>query len=102
MNYDRHFETKPFRQTLKQTIPNIIGIIKKYVRLLLPIGALRAISTAIGQKMLEMGVDIFQRTPKSSIVIIVISFIGAIAGQIISMLFTRKRKLIAMIFTIIF
>jgi len=37
----------------------------------LPIGALRAISTAIGQKMLEIGVDLFQRTPKSSIVIII-------------------------------
>jgi hypothetical protein len=75
MDYDEHFETKPFLQTLKQSFPNIGGIIKKYVRLLLPIGALRAVSTAIGQKMLEIGVDIFQRTPKSSIIIIIISFL---------------------------
>jgi len=71
MNYDQHFEMKHFGQTLRQTIPNVIGIIKKYIRLLLPIGALRAISTAIGQKMLEIGVDLFQKTPKSSIVIII-------------------------------
>lgn len=102
MNYDQHFEMKHFSQTLRQTIPNVIGIIKKYIRLLLPIGALRAISTAIGQKMLEIGVDLFQRTPKSSIVIIIMWFLGAILGHIISAFFLRKRKLIAMIFTIIF
>ncbi|MEI6119420.1 MAG: hypothetical protein WCP92_09895 [bacterium] len=69
---------------------------------MLPIGALRAISTAIGQKMLEMGVDIFQRTPKSSINILIVSFLGAILGHIISAFFLRKRKTIAMVFTIIF
>ena len=64
MNYDEHFEVKSFRQTLRHSLPNIGGIMKKYIRLLLPIAALRAISTAIGQKMLEMGVDLFERTPK--------------------------------------
>jgi hypothetical protein len=47
MNYDDHFEARPFTHTLRQTIPNLRGITKKYVWLLLPIGALRAISTAI-------------------------------------------------------
>jgi len=102
MDYDKQFEMKPFWQTLRQTVPNIIGIIKKYVRLLLPIGVLRAISTAIGQKMLEIGIDFFQRAPKSSIMIIVIWFAGAILGHTISAFFLRKRKNIAMIFTIIF
>ncbi len=102
MDYDKDFETRPFLQTFRQSIPNIAWIIKKYVRLLLPIGALRAISTAIGQKMLEIGVDVFQRTPKSSIMIIVIWFIWAILGHAISAFFLRKRKNIAMIFTIIF
>jgi len=101
MDYDTHFQTKPLAHTLKESLPNIRRITKKYVRLLLPIGTLRAISTAIVQKMLEIGVDIFDRTPKSSIMIIVVSFIGAILGNAISMLFIRKRKLIAMIFTII-
>jgi len=102
MNYDTHFERKPLWKTIQQTIPNIIGIIKKYIRLLVPIGALRAISTAIGQKMLEIGIDIFQRTPKNSIIIIVISFVGAICWHIVSAFFTKKRKTMAMIFTIIF
>ena len=78
INYDQHFEMKPLKETIRQTIPNIIGITKKYIRLLVPIATLRAISTAIGQKMLEIGMDIFQRTPTNSIIIIVMSFAGAI------------------------
>jgi len=102
MQYDKKFKTKSFIQTLKHTLPNIIEIMKKYIRLLMPIGVLRAISTAIGQKMLEIGVDLFQRTPTNSIIIIVLSFIGAIIGHLISVFFRRKRRMIAMIFTIIF
>lgn len=102
MNYDAYFESKPFMGTIKQSLPNMRGIMKKYIRLLLPIGALRAISTAIGQKMLEIGVDLFERTPTSSIIVVVISFLGAIVGFIVSTLFVRKRKTIAIIFTIIF
>ena len=102
MNYDMYFETKPFLQTIKQSLPNIGIIIRKYIRLLLPIGVLRAISTAIGQKMLELGVDLFQRTPKSSIIIIIIWFVGAIVGHMISMFFKRRKRIIAMVFTIIF
>jgi len=102
MDYDKHFKKKSFLQILKHSLPNIWGIIKKYVRLLLPIGALRAISTAIGQKMLEIGIDLFQRTPKSWIIIIIISFLGAILGHIISVYILRNKKNVAMIFTIIF
>jgi len=102
MDYDKHFEWGSFLQTLKQTLPNVRGITKKYIWLLLPISALRAISTAIGLKMLEMGVNIFQRTPKSSIIIIVISFIGAILGHILSVLFLRRKRAVAILFTIIF
>ncbi len=102
MNYDQDFESKPFLPTLAHSLPNIRGIIKKYIRLLLPISVLRAISTAIGQKMLEIGVDVFQRTPKASIIVVVISFVGAIVGHLISVFFKRKRKMIAMIYTIIF
>ena len=101
MDYDIHFVAKPFLHTLKVSLPNTRWIIKKYIWLLLPIGALRAISTAIGQKMLELGIDVFQRTPKSSITIIIVSFVGAIIGHLISMFFLRKRKIIAIVFTII-
>ena len=102
LEYDQHFEIKPFTQTLRNSLPNVRNITKKYIRLLIPITILRAISTAIGQKMLEIGIDVFQRTPKNSISIIVISFLGAIFGNIISMFFKRRRKTIAMLFTIIF
>jgi hypothetical protein len=102
MDYDKQFKAKAFAQTVRHSLPHIGGIIKKYVRMLVPIGALRAISTAIVQKMLEIGVDIFERTPKSSITIIIISFVGAILGHVISVFFLRKRKTIAIIFTIIF
>ena len=102
MDYDTRFKAKSFRHTIKESFPNIRRITKKYVRLLLPIGTLRAISTAIVQKMLEIGVDVFERTPKNSIMIIIISFIGAILGHIISIFFLRKRKTIAIVFTIIF
>ncbi len=102
MNYDNHFEAKSFTITFKKSFPNIMSITKKYIWLLLPIGALRAISTAIGQKMLEIGIDIFQKTWKSSIIIIIISFIGAICWHVVSAFFKRRRKTIAMIFTIIF
>lgn len=63
--YDKHIQRKSFIHTIKESLPNIRRIAKKYVRLLLPIGALRAISTAIVQKMLEIGIDTFARTPKS-------------------------------------
>ena len=102
VNYDTHFEPKKLSKTLQHSLPHIGGIIKKYVRLLLPIATLRAISTAIGQKMLEIGIDLFQRTPKGSITIIIMSFIGAILGHIISAFFLKNRKNIAIIFTIIF
>lgn len=102
MNYDEQFVSKKLNTTVKKTFPNIRWIIKKYIRLLLPIGSLRAISTAIGQKMLEIGIDYFNRTTTSSIVIIVISFVWAIIGHMISVIFKKRKTLIAMIFTIIF
>lgn len=101
MDYDQHFVPKTIQSTLKTTIPNIFWIIKKYIRLLLPIWSLRAISTAIGQKMLEIGIDYFNRTTTSSIIIIVLSFTGAIVWHMISVTFKKRRRLIAMIFTII-
>ena len=102
LEYDKGFESKKFSSTIKTALPHLIETVKKYIRLLLPIGALRAISTAIGQKMLEIGIDIFQRTTTNAILIIVISFVGAIAGHLVSVFFTRRRRLIAMIFTIVF
>ncbi|MEI8092028.1 MAG: hypothetical protein WCG98_07720 [bacterium] len=60
---------------MRQAIPSIIGVIKKYIWLLIPIGVLRAVSVGVGQKMLELGIDVFNKVPKSSIIIIIISIV---------------------------
>jgi hypothetical protein len=75
LSYDKDFQETNLMASFKTAIPSIWGVIKKYIRLLVPIGVLWAISTAIGQKMLELGVDIFNKVPKSSIIIILVSII---------------------------
>jgi predicted MFS family arabinose efflux permease len=52
--------------------------------------------------MLELGIDVFIRTPKSSILIIVAGFGWAIIGNFMSIFFKRRRRILAMLFTIIF
>ncbi|MEI7562587.1 MAG: hypothetical protein WCJ39_02485 [bacterium] len=75
LKYDTQHTPENFLSVFRATFPRILSIIKKYIWLFIPIGALRAISTAIGQKMLEIGIDIFNKVPKHSILIIVISII---------------------------
>lgn len=72
MQYDANFQKKSFSTTLKQSRKHIRDITKQYVRLLVPIAVLRAVSTAIGQKMLEIGVNIFHKSPQSALLIIII------------------------------
>jgi hypothetical protein len=71
IDYDKKLEAKKITTTMKQSFLHIMGITKKYIQLLIPIGVLWAISTAIGQKMLEIGVNVFDRTPKNSISIVI-------------------------------
>lgn len=52
--------------------------------------------------MLEIGIDIFDRVPKSSLTVVVISIIGAIVGHVISTLFKKNKRRYAIIFTVIF
>jgi ABC-type Fe3+-siderophore transport system permease subunit len=52
--------------------------------------------------MLEIGIDIFDRVPKNSLMVVVISIVGAIVGHLISTLFKKRKKRYAIIFTIIF
>jgi hypothetical protein len=101
LGYEKQFAKHDLHETLHLAIPSIFGIIKKYIRLLVPIGVLRAISTAMGQKMLEIGIDVFNKVPKSSIIIIIISMVGAIVGNILAIFFKKNKKRIAIIFTII-
>ena len=102
LRYDRAFISAPFLPTFRVAFPNILAIIKKYIWLFIPIGALWAISTAVGQKMLEIGIDIFDKVPKNSILIIVISIVGAIIGHIVSAFFRDHKKRYAILFTVIF
>ena len=101
LNYEKTFVRHNVKETLRIAIPSIMDVIKKYIRLLVPIGVLRAISTAMGQKMLEIGVDVFNKTLKSSIRIIVVSILGAIIGSILSTLFKRRKRFYTILFTII-
>ncbi len=101
LNYDQDFERKHDWTIVRQAIPSIVGVIKKYIWLLVPIGVLRAISVGIGQKMLELGIDVFNKVPKSSILIIVISIVWAIVGHVISAFFKKNKRMISMIFTIL-
>lgn len=101
LDYDQDFEKKHDLSLLREAIPSIIGVIKKYIWLLVPIGVLRAISVGIGQKMLEIWIDVFNKMPKSSIIIIVISIAWAIVGHVVSTLFTKHKRYLSMIFTIL-
>lgn len=101
LNYDQDFKKKHDWPLVKQAVPSIIGVIKKYIWLLVPIGVLRAVSVGIGQKMLELGIDVFNKVPKSSILIIIISIVWAIVGHVISAFFTKHKRMISMIFTIL-
>lgn len=101
LDYDQDFVKKYDRTIVRQAIPSIVGVIKKYIWLLVPIGVLRAISVGIWQKMLELGIDVFNKVPKSSILIIVISIVWAIVGHVISAFFKKYKRMISMIFTIL-
>ena len=101
LNYDQWFQKNHNLSAIREAIPSIIGVIKKYIWLLVPIGVLRAISVGIGQKMLELGIDVFNKVPKSSIIIIVISIVWAIVGHVVSAFFTKNKRMISMVFTIL-
>lgn len=102
LSYDTDFQKKDMKETLRTAFPSIRWIIKKYIWLLVPIWALWAISLAVGQKMLELWIDIFNKMPKSSIIIIIISMLGAIVGHIISAYCRKHKRWLSMIFTILF
>lgn len=102
LNYDKDFKKHTIISAVTKDIPNIRGSIKRYFWLLIPISILRAISTALWQKMLEIGVDVFKKVPTKWIIIIILSFLGIIIGHIIST-FIKKRKIwISMLLTILF
>lgn len=72
MKYDTNFQKKSFTTTLKDSRSNMRQITNKYIRLLVPIAVLRAVSTAIGQKMLEIGINVFHKSPQSALLIVLV------------------------------
>lgn len=100
-SYDKQFPTTHIWWSLRIAIPSILAVIKKYFWLLVPIGVLRAISAAVGQKMLELGIDVFNKVPKSSITIILISMIWAIGGHVLSAFFKKHKRYLSMAFVVI-
>lgn len=102
LSYEDHTIKASMHETISTAFTQICGVIKRYYALLIPIGVLWAVSTAVGQKMLEIGIDVFNKVPKHSIIIIVISLIGAILGHVLSTFFTKQKRLLTMIFMMCF
>lgn len=102
LDYDRITHKTNLLHNIKTIIPGIIKISRKYLRLLIPIWVMRAVSTAIGQKMLEMGIDMFNKTPKSSIIVIISSIAWTIIWHILSIFFKKNKKAIIILFVTIF
>lgn len=100
-NYDNNFKKHTLRSAITKNIPNILGAIKKYFFYLIPIGILRAISTAVGQKMLEIGVDIMKKEPTKGIIVIIVSMWWAILGHILSTWVTKRKKVVSILLTIL-
>jgi hypothetical protein len=63
---------------------------------------LRAVSTAVWQEMLGIWIDTFNKVPKSTILIIIFSVLWTIFGHIITAVYQKKKKIISIIFTLIF
>lgn len=101
LSYDKLFTPKPFVSNIKTSIPNILEVTERYFRFLVPIAVLRAVSTVMGQKMLEIWINTFDKMPKASIFVLVVSFVGAIVGNIISAFIKTNKKVVTLVFLII-
>ena len=100
--YDKRIPTHSIIESIKRTAPEIWFVVKKYFRLLIPIWILRATSTAMAQKMLEIWIDTFNRTPTKSIIVIVLSMAWIITWHIISVFFKRRNGRTLVLLTILF
>lgn len=99
--YDNNFKKHTLQSAISKNIPNIILSIKKYFTYLIPIWILRAISTAVWQKMLEIWVDVMKKEPTKWIFVVVISMLWAILWHILSTRITKKNQIILNILTIL-
>lgn len=102
LEYDRISPKTDLKKEVKAIIPTIIQISRKYIRLLVPIWVMRAVSTAIWQKMLEIWIDMFNKTPNASIMVIISSMIWTVIWHILSIFFHKNKKYMIILFTSIF
>ncbi len=102
LEYDKISHKSDIKKDIKSIIPSIVHISKKYIQLLIPISVMWAISTAIWQKMLEIWIDMFNKTPKGSILVIISSIAWTVAWHILSIFFQKNKKLMIVVFTSIF
>lgn len=100
-NYDKIFKKHTLHSAITKNIPNIIWSIKKYIKHLIPIWILRAVSTALGQKMLEIGIDVMEKEPTKWINVIIVSMIWAIGWHIISTIIRKRKKKISLLLTVL-
>jgi len=101
LTYDTSFIGKPFMPTLKHSMPKILSVTEKYFWILVPIWVLWAVWMVMGQKMLQIGIEDFDKMPASSVLILMVFFIWAIAGNLISAFIKTNKKFIAIVFIII-
>lgn len=99
--YDKLFTGKPFMATLRHSMPNILNVTEKYFWILVPIGVLWAVGMVMGQKMLQMWIEDFSKMPAASVFILVVYFVWAIVGNMISAFIKTNKKLITIVFIII-
>lgn len=99
--YDNNFKKHTLYSAITKNIPNIIWAIKKYFIYLIPIWILRAISTAVWQKMLEIWIDVMNKEPTKWIVVIIVSMWWAILWHIISILVNKRKRILSILLTIL-
>ena len=89
MNYDDEFKKHSLHSAITKDIPNIIQSLKRYARILIPIGIGWAVSTGTMQKVMEIGLEKNTQNTHDGIVIIVCTMIGTIIGNLVG---TKYKK----------
>ena len=99
--YDKLFTPQPFMAKIRSSMPDILHVTEKYFWYLVPIGILWAVWMVMGQKMLQIWIDEFNKMPVSSVFVLVVFFIWGIVGNLISAFIKTNKKLITLVFIII-
>lgn len=101
LKYDRFFRKKKFKESFKLFVPHIKHIVKRYYRLLIPIGVLWSISVGFVQKIFYLSIDMFGVSPDKAVFVYIYSVIGAVIWFALSAIFYKRKKLFVIVSTII-